>query len=355
LVDPARSAAGINTLLTDGNLITTTNEDWEFRFGSNTSPENRHPLFIENYVACCDQFPSAYLIYTMNDENDPRVPYYFYRQSLNNPTGTNVPCDAINCSPYANNGYYGRGYTSRVQGDDSGIPNDGTIRTTFGVYPAAGLYDIVEKNNQGEPIKTRTVSIGSNSGAGIQPLMTYFMLLFARAEAALMLSTQDDDPRALLEQAMRAQIDKVIAFGVAKDHNALGMGSELLDDLSGDPLGITVEDRMESYLASKLTDYDNATTNAERLEVIITEKHKALFGIGWEAFNDYRRTGYPQFYNMQAKNGTFVAYPATAREAALVPNGEFPRRLLYPALELNSNPNSTAQTTKATPVFWDKN
>jgi len=164
-----------------------------------------------------------------------------------------------------------------------------------------------------------------------------------------------EDPRALLEEAMREQIGKVIEFGVAKDPDALGLTDELRDDLTGAPLGITVQQRMDDYVDARLADYDAATTDEERLQVIITEKHKALFGVGWEAYNDYRRTGYPLFYNMQAHNGSVVQYPDNAREAALVPNGEFPRRLLFPALELNSNPNAPDQTTKATPVFWDKN
>jgi len=354
LVDPTRSAAGINAILAEGNFITSNSEDWDFRYGSNTSPENRHPLFIENYVACCNQFPSTYLIYTMNDQEDPRVPYYFYRQSLDDPSGTNIPCDAIDCDPYENNGYYGRGYTSRVQGDDSGLPNDGSIRTTFGVYPAGGLYDIVETDGQGDVITSRAVSISSNSGAGIQPLMTNFMVLFARAEAALMLGTTDN-AKEIFEEAMNAQIDKVIAFSASRDANALGKSSDALDDLTGESKGYTVEEQIDAYISDRLAEYDGATTDAERLEVIITEKHKALFGVGWEAYNDYRRTGYPRFYNMQTQDGSLVTYPGTAREAALVPNGEFPRRLLFPALELNSNPNAPDQTTKATPVFWDKN
>lgn len=354
LVDPGRSAAGIMQLLAEGNLLATNADDWDFRYGSNNSPENRHPLFIENYIACCLQFPSAYLIYTMNNENDPRLPYYFYRQSLQDPAGTSIPCDAIDCSPYDNNGYYGRGYFSRVQGDDSGIPNDGTIRTTFGVYPAGGLYDIVRKNSQGDPIVTRSVSVSSNSGAGVQPLMTYFMQEFARAEAALTIET-GEDARVLFQRAVTAQIDKVVNFSTATDPNALGKSSELLDDLTGVPIGITVQQRIDTYVQSKLDAFDAASGVEEKLAVLITEKHKALFGVGWEAYNDYRRTGYPLFYNMQTKTGALVMYPDNAREAALVPNGEFPRRLLYPSLELNSNPNAPAQSTKATAVFWDKN
>jgi hypothetical protein len=135
----------------------------------------------------------------------------------------------------------------------------------------------------------------------------------------------------------------------------LGKGSELLDDLTGDPIGITVQERIDTYVQTKLAAFDGAAGNEEKLAILITEKHKALFGVGWEAFNDYRRTGYPLFFNMQSKSGVFVTYPENAREAALVPNGEFPRRLLYPALELNANPNAPGQATKATPVFWDNN
>jgi hypothetical protein len=184
--------------------------------------------------------------------------------------------------------------------------------------------------------------------------MTYFMVLFVRAEAALTLTT-GEDARDLLENAIRAQVTKVISFGTATDPNALGLNGTLLDDLTGDPIGQTVAERMEAYISGRLDDYDDATTDEERLQVVMTEKHKAMFGIGWEAYSDYRRTGYPLFLNMIEKDGSFVQYPATAREAALIPNGEFPRRLLFPSLELNSNPNAPDQTTKATPVFWDNN
>ena len=125
------------------------------------------------------------------------------RQELSDPTETNVPCDELDCFY----GYQGDGYIGRDMGDPSGIPNDQSIRTVFGVYPAAGLYD----NDQSNP-----AFISSNSGAGIHPMLTSFMTHFIIAEAALTLGTTGD-ARASFETAMEHNFDKITQFGIATD------------------------------------------------------------------------------------------------------------------------------------------
>lgn len=67
----------------------------------------------------------------------------------------------------------------------------------------------------------------------------------------------------------------------------------------------------------------------ENIEIIITEKYKALYGNSTlQVWNDYRRTGYPDLTpNPDGSNGNN-------------PSGIIPRRLLYPLSERLGNPES---------------
>jgi hypothetical protein len=65
------------------------------------------------------------------------------------------------------------------------------------------------------------------------------------------------------------------------------------------------------------------------------EKWIYEFGNGLEAYNDYRRTGYP-----------VIPAPIETNELEL-------RRYPYPDDELRTNPNAPAQVEKNQPVFWD--
>ncbi len=72
--------------------------------------------------------------------------------------------------------------------------------------------------------------------------------------------------------------------------------------------------------------YSN-TSGQEVISAIMNEKYKALF-LNMQVFSDWRRTGYPKF---EDRNGA-----TTACEVGV------PRRLLYPELEKNTNPNAPA-------------
>lgn len=90
-------------------------------------------------------------------------------------------------------------------------------------------------------------------------------------------------------------------------------------------LGIS-NDNANSYLASRAL----TSSNAEQL--IIEEKSIANF-LSLENFTDYRRTGYP-------------VLPAVPNALSAVP-----RRVLYPQLEITSNPQPQ-QTAKLTDRLW---
>jgi hypothetical protein len=142
---------------------------------------------------------------------------------------------------------------------------------------------------------------------------------FLLAESALVLDTNGDS-RTLLEEAIRASIDKVMNFG--------GVTS---------PLAPTSSD-VDNYVDEVMTSYDNTGTDEERLNIIITEFYIAGFGNSIEAYNAYRRTGYPSDLQIPIEND----------------NPTFPRSYLYSrdAIQLNSSFSQKQVTDK---IFWDTN
>ncbi len=78
--------------------------------------------------------------------------------------------------------------------------------------------------------------------------------------------------------------------------------------------------------ACVLPRYSN-TSGADVISAIMNEKYKALF-LNMQVFSDWRRTGYPKFEDRSGVSTTCGA--------------GIPRRLLYPELEKNTNPNAPA-------------
>lgn len=335
LVDPTGATNGISQILnnpTEFPIIDTRADNFQFTYFNSDAPEGRHPLFMDNYIAGQTQYMSNYLIDKMLSTNDPRVNYYIYRQTLDDPEGTDVPCDAIPCFY----GYQGSGYWGRDHGDPSGIPNDQGSRATFGVYPAGGYFDTGSSNLDVTSANQPFVA----TGAGIAPILTDWLVLFTQAEAALTLGTPGD-PQALFQAAMEAQFDHVFVVGATLDARAPAPGDAAL---------VAARD---AYIANVIADYTAAASDDERLQVMMTEKHTATFGNGMEAYNDFRRTGFPLFVDQQLQDGTTVAYPSN--QGSISPLGPFPRLLPYANRELQTNLNAPAQRLVSEPVFWDNN
>lgn len=100
----------------------------------------------------------------------------------------------------------------------------------------------------------------------------------------------------------------------------------------------------EDYMLN-VADWGSAADDAERLELIIWQKYIALTGINpLEAWNDYRRTGFPSDVPLSINN---------ARGSRVIPV-----RLLYPSIEYAVNAKSVqAQGTinpQTSTLFWDK-
>jgi hypothetical protein len=105
--------------------------------------------------------------------------------------------------------------------------------------------------------------------------------------------------------------------------------------------------------ASFLVNYNLAITDAQRLEAIITQKYIALnFVNGYEAWQEYKRTGYPRI------SGTSATTTFASTESVAPTPDRLPVRNLYPTIEYNLNPNvppTSGINIWTSKIFWDNN
>jgi hypothetical protein len=334
LIDKAGSTSAINALIAGNRLVSTAGQNFVWRFGSNlTNPDTRHPRYAGQYLPTGggDYQSNSYMGALHNDKSspDPRIRYYFYRPVIVNSRDVNaIRCitnerpahyraSDVFCYP-TSVGYWGRDHLS-----NEGIPPDNLLRTAWGLYPAGGLYD----NNA-----ARGVSLGAGAGgAGIHPIMMRSFVDFMLAESALTLGTTGD-PKALLKSA----IEKSMA-----DVRALATGSTEASKITAFEADQKIDwaKSVEAYVTEVLARYDDATTDAAKMNIIGTEYWLALHGNGVEAYNLYRRTGTPN-----------------NQQPALEANpGGFARSYFYPLVYITRNSNAKQKANVTLPVFWDNN
>jgi len=327
LTNPARAGSGITGVLNDGRYINTVDEDFHFSYSNVQNPtESRHPFFTGNYQAAgSGQYMSNNLYDIMNAGDDqppfietgtpdPRNRYYFYRQTPDAPSSSNLPCegDAAYDYCYVGNLYWGRDHT-----DDAGIPADNVKRTTYGVYPGGGAFDR-------ELFEQARAVTESMEGAGIQPILLSSNTIFALAEAALTLNTGGGSPASLLEQGIRRSMEKVLDFPTVSTVNP---------DTSTDYAATSAD--VNAYVNRVLNEFNSSNT-AGKINIIARENFLASYGNGCETYNTYRRTGGPTL------------------QSPIIQAGAFPRIWRYPEDEVVGNPNISQQPlTKR--VFWDNN
>jgi len=282
LVDANMATTNINQLIANGDLIDASSDDFTFKYGTSITPENRHPNYQADYAGSgLENSMSTYMNSLLVANADPRRPYFFYNQNACAFTGRN--------------------------GGETANPGDDDDRTTFGIYPIGGKF---------EDGSCLTVGNDSGNGDGIFPMITNTLRVFIEAEAALTLGTTGD-PKVLLEAGINSALNDVVSFS-----------------------GISMADTLvTNYVDARLAEYDAATTNEERLRVIMMEKYVATYGNGIEAYNDFRRTGYPDNLNVPIQT-----------------NGPFPLRFPIPPTETTTNANISTEVQDVTvPVFWDIN
>jgi Starch-binding associating with outer membrane len=353
----SNNAAAIQTVLGQP-LITSTANDFQFQFGRLLNPDNRHPWYQAAYTGAENGFNyfGHQIMFEMLRDRDPRFPFFFKRQrntvlNFNDPTERNTAtCTTAPC-------FYGyfpvngnaktllqtagvisnpesaadrallAGVFGRDRGDRSGVPLDGSYRTAPGVYPAGGFYD--DGGFTAAGTASRAVRGNSAFGAGVFPMITSYNVLFYRIEALLVGVAPGGAAaaRPLVEQAIRTHIAKVVSFGQSLDASAVA------------PTTASVE----AFVATQMAFYDGAGDDTERLNRAMKIAWFCNFGNGFEIYNTYRRTGFPNANQI--------------RPQIQPPVRGFPLRLPYSLDDLGLNSSVTdAQRNVAfdvDKVFWD--
>jgi hypothetical protein len=330
----------LNSLIS-ANAFINSNEDFQFWFNNVTSPAiERHPAF-ESLTGQHTAFISPYFYETMMGHTynttdnpfagiaDPRVPYYFYNQL---PDGTRTTTE----SPYEyRNGNFVSIFFATI-GPNSAGSNDHSY-TKYGIYPAGAKYD----DGNGGRIATSALP----TGIAPHKMITFASLKFMLAELALAGETSGD-AKTLLSEAISAAIDHV--------HSVVDKNG------SANPAPkISTEDRTE-FVDAILARYD-AANNEGKMRILMTQKWIHNFMNPVDAYNDYRRTGYPLLFDAsKTQEPGYGVNPVVAeRSDPTVPLSNFatfPRSLYYPTnSETELNPNMNQKTNLSTPfVFWDK-
>ena len=285
--EPARATAIINEVVAANSAILTNTDDFEVPFGGTVG--NRNPIFdFNNIQRNTDQMLSQRLLDSLIVRNDPRLPIFFTstptRTATVNTTGTTTTFP---------------GATTGTFLTFTGFQNGGV-----GTVPVPGL--LTHRSNY-------NVYLTGTSGAEPIRLLTNFQRLFIMAESALILGTSGGTPQALYQAAIRASMTKA---GIA-------------------------DAAVTTYFANNPRVALLSTNRAAAHNQIMTQKWIAWVGNGYEAYNDYRRTGFPRL--------------ALALNAAGDDPNILPKRFIYPASELSGNagnaPGNVPNTTA--PVWWD--
>ncbi len=140
----------------------------------------------------------------------------------------------------------------------------------------------------------------------------------------------------LLAEALQRNIGTGIA-GTAEQHYSAGVKASVQMYASYDPSLTVADQQVTAYLAT----YPYGVARPA-LAMIYEQLWVNKFFNWWEAWADWRRTGYPQL--------TPTNYPGN------VTNGVIPRRLRYPATEAAGNRNfseATQPDTFTNRVWWD--
>ena len=370
-----------NAIVSSGNFIAETSQDFEFKYGTQQlNPNTRHPDYNADYTnSGANIYQSMWLMRLMQGDDassraddDPRIRYYFLRQTGCTPGASCLPegnGETLSCSlesapphyagiPYC---FLEDGYWGRNHGDDDGTPPDGFLRTAVGVYPAGGRFDgdlyrsgTIEFNDNDtddpsddfyEFVPANNTGVNLDLGAvgeGIEPILLASYVDFWRAEVALA-SGNVAAAQGFVEDGMTKSINKVTSQIVDPTFSpGTLLDDTTFDSATGDIISASTAGQfvptstdIAAFIADKVADI--VDTSDDSWNALAEQYFVAMYGGAGDAYNFYRRTGYP-----------------TTVDPNVEPNpGVFPRTFLYPSVEVIANPNITQRQDNATQVFWD--
>ncbi len=174
-------------------------------------------------------------------------------------------------------------------------------------------------------------------------LMTAAEVFFLKAEAALRGWSGAGTAQANYEQGITTSFQQY-SLGGSSDYitNAILTPKDYVDP-------VTPTNNIAA-LSTITIAWDEAATNEEKLERIITQKWIAMFPEGQEAWSEYRRTGYPKIF------------PVVSNQSGGVVDTDLQiRRIPFVDSELQTNPDGVADAVNklggsdnaGTRLWWD--
>nr|WP_315402508.1 SusD/RagB family nutrient-binding outer membrane lipoprotein [uncultured Sphingobacterium sp.] len=189
---------------------------------------------------------------------------------------------------------------------------DGKVQDTI-AHIAQGAY----RTNTNKSVSSPSALVAANANATTSATAPVKLLsntesLFLQAEAALK-GWGNGDAKSLFQQGVTASF-KATGFSDAE---------------------------AKTYLANaKDAKFDDISDTETKLKAIITQKYYAMCGFqGFEAWTEWRRTGYPTFF--------------TTSVESLLGAGRMPLRMPYANSEATSNLNYPGNVLIYVPVWWD--
>lgn len=322
----------VNALLA-GDLIASTDLDFQLEYGISQEPENRNPGYVNEYSgANMEYYISPWFYEIMNGKEDgdlavinpmagivdPRIPYYWFNQV------TSSEAADVTGIEYSDDNFISIYFGGTGTNHGSGKDKSGTVP---GLFPFGGRYD------DGNGTDENGVGV-DYPGPGNVPvrLLCYNKMLFMRAELA-QAAVSSEDARAIFKLAMEAsfaKVNQVVTKYLPKQDNV--------------DVPLILDADVTAYVDAVLAKYDVADSDGQ-MQLIMTQKWIATFGSSVDQYSDYRRTGYPALFDASADalNETVVSR-------------NFPVALPYNNDDLKINSNAPAQRNPSTDgVFWDVN
>jgi hypothetical protein len=308
--DPGKSQAGVTNIMATANAgAGFIDESSEAQIDYSSTAGNQNPLYAEMVGLNRTQniVGSATVIDSMNANNDFRVFGFF------NPINTGA-------------------FVGIAQGNFT-IPSSTQVSTA----------------------NTKVGALASDDNSALAPVkfISSYESYFLQAEAAAR-GWGAGNAKALFENGIAASFASYI--GDIGDEGLILVDTP--DGIGGVPLtepialdlnsaldvymnGITT-DSGQDYPAGYWAQFPTAGTVQQKVRHIITQKWFAMTGNqGFEAWNEWRRTGYPEFFTVSVES-------AIGKTKSILP-----RRFFYPDVEIQRNLSFPGQKAITDRVYWD--